>query len=47
MNVAFGADQEDSKTNLASFPDAIITDIDLVNENRAAWVAKWNELFTE
>ena len=47
MNVAFEADQEDSKTNLASFPDAVITDIDLVNKNRAAWVAKWNELFTE
>lgn len=47
MKVAFEADQEDSKTNLASFPDAIITDIDLVNENRATWVAKWNELFTE
>lgn len=47
MNVAFDADQEDSKTNLASFPDAIITDIDLVNGNIAAWVAKWNELFTD
>lgn len=47
MNVAFEGEQEDSKTNLASFPNAIITDIDLVNENRAAWVAKWNELFTE
>ncbi len=47
MNVAFEAGQENSKTNLSSFPNAVITDIDLVNENRAAWVAKWNELFTE
>ncbi len=47
MNVTFEADQELSKTNLASFPDAILTDIDLINENRAAWVTKWNELFTE
>ena len=47
MNVEFEAGQESGKTNLASFPDAIITDIDLINKNRSAWVAKWNELFTE
>ncbi|TCS38800.1 ABC transporter substrate-binding protein [Reinekea marinisedimentorum] len=45
-NVQFEEGQEDAKTNLASFPDAVSTDIDLVNKNRAAWVAKWNELFT-
>lgn len=46
-NVVFDAGQEDAKTNLALFPNAIITDINLVNENREAWVNKWNELFTE
>ncbi len=45
--VKFKEGQEDSKTNLASFPNAVITDVDLVNKNRAAWVAKWNEMFTE
>jgi putative spermidine/putrescine transport system substrate-binding protein len=47
INVKFEEGQEDAKTNLASFPNAIITDIGLVNSNRATWVAKWNELFTE
>ena len=47
IHVPFSADHEDSKTNLASFPNAVLTDIDLVNKNRAAWVSKWNELFTE
>jgi len=46
-NVVFEKGQEDAKTNLASFPKAVIIDIDLVNKNKAAWVAKWNELFTE
>ncbi|WP_413282755.1 extracellular solute-binding protein [Vibrio sp. MA40-2] len=46
-NVKFEESQENVKTNLASFPNAVITDIGLVNENRATWVAKWNELFTE
>lgn len=46
-NVEFEAGQEDAKTNLAAFPDAIITDINLVNQNRSAWIAKWNEMFTE
>lgn len=46
-NVVFEAGQEDSKTNLAIFPEATITDIDLINENRATWISKWNELFTE
>jgi len=46
-HVKFKKSQEDAKTNLASFPNAVITDIDIVNKNRASWVAKWNELFTE
>ena len=45
--VAFEGDQENAKTNLAAFPNAILTDIYLVNQNRAAWIAKWNELFTK
>ncbi|MDC7225053.1 MAG: extracellular solute-binding protein [Spirochaetales bacterium] len=45
-NVQFEEGQEDAKTNLAAYPDAIITDIDLVNRNRAAWISRWNELFT-
>jgi putative spermidine/putrescine transport system substrate-binding protein len=47
VKVEFEAGQENGKTNLSLFPDAILTDIDLVNRNRAAWVSSWNELFTE
>ncbi|OQY33247.1 MAG: hypothetical protein B6241_08225 [Spirochaetaceae bacterium 4572_59] len=46
-NVEFEAGQKDGKTDLALYPDAVLTDIDLVNKNRAAWISKWNELFTE
>ncbi|MDA3811136.1 MAG: extracellular solute-binding protein [Spirochaetaceae bacterium] len=47
MKVEFEAGQENGKTDLSLFPGAILTDIDLVNKNREAWVAKWNEMFTE
>lgn len=45
--VVFEEGQEGAKTNLAAFPNAVMTDINLVNKNRATWVAQWNELFTE
>ncbi|WP_028975020.1 extracellular solute-binding protein [Spirochaeta cellobiosiphila] len=45
--VVFEESQGDSKTNLAAFPNVILSDITVVNENRAAWVNKWNELFTK